>query len=132
VIGRVNAVAYHPVTPSTRYLGAAGGGVWKTVDSGATWQPMSDGWPSLYVSSIAIDLSNPERIHVGTGDWPQESGQSIGVMRSDDGGAHWAQSLPSGNIISCVAVHPDVPDAVFAAEWGGALRRFRRILVVGA
>ena len=124
VTGRVNAVAYHPVSPSTYYIGAADGGVWKTVDSGDTWQPLSDGWSSLYVSSIAIDPSNPDQLYVGTGDWPNEGGQSIGVMQSANGGLTGHEVLASNYIISCVAAHPDAAGVAFAAEWGGAFWRF--------
>src|SRR5262249_37751824 len=45
--GRVNAVAYDPIVPNTYYLGAAGGGLWKTTDGGNSWTPLSDNWPAL-------------------------------------------------------------------------------------
>ena len=41
--GRVTAVAGHRDQPSTFYMGAPGGGVWKTTDYGQTWIPISDG-----------------------------------------------------------------------------------------
>ncbi|MEQ9166830.1 MAG: glycosyl hydrolase, partial [Fulvivirga sp.] len=66
--GRVTAVAGTRVEPGTFYLGATGGGVWKSVDYGTTWENVSDGFfdtPSI--GSISVDQKDPNIVYVGTG-----------------------------------------------------------------
>ncbi len=88
--GRINAVAYDPHTPTTVYLGGSSGGVWRSTDAGANWQPLSDAWPSLNVSSIAVDPKNPKTLFVGTGDFQGGFGFPCGLLRSTDGGDSWS------------------------------------------
>src|SRR3989442_10439672 len=64
--GRVTAIAIDPSDPSTIYIGGAEGGVWKSIDGGTSWTPLTDDQPSLAVGSIAIDPSGTT-IYVGTG-----------------------------------------------------------------
>src|SRR5712691_9374653 len=52
----------------TVYVGAASGGVWKSVDGGTTFKPIFDKQPTLSIGSIAIDPSNPQTVWVGTGE----------------------------------------------------------------
>ena len=123
--GRVNAVAFDPAKKETWYAGSSNGGVWKTTDSGTTWKPTGDGWPFLYVSSIAVDKSG-KNVYVGTGDCPGQGPYAMGVMKSKDGGTHWANVSDSGfqaSSISRVVVHPDSPDIVMAADFNGFLWR---------
>ncbi|CAN5630438.1 hypothetical protein BH11ARM2_BH11ARM2_05830 [soil metagenome] len=89
--GRVNAVAYDPATTSTIYAGAAQGGLWKSIDSGANWKCVSDNdaWPVLPVNSITVNPADPQEIFVGIGDYPGGLSFGSGVMRSKDGGATW-------------------------------------------
>jgi photosystem II stability/assembly factor-like uncharacterized protein len=123
ISGRVNAVAFDPTNFGTIYLGAPNGGVWKTTDSGATWLPLADGWPSLAVSSIAVDPLNSKNVYAGTGDIPGGFGPGIGVMKSVDGGANWLVAGLSGTAVSSVICDPDFAGLVMAAEWGGSLWR---------
>ncbi|MGC8666796.1 MAG: WD40/YVTN/BNR-like repeat-containing protein [Chthonomonadales bacterium] len=75
ISGRVNAVAYAPIMPDPvdtsgiLWLGAAGGGLWKSVDAGTTWVPLGDQWPTLNVSAIAVDPTDYNTVYVGTGDF---------------------------------------------------------------
>lgn len=89
--GRVNAAAFDPVDTNIVYACTAGGGVWKTTNGGANWIPLSDNWPTLATSSIAIDPTNRNRIFVGTGDVPGQLSRGAGMMRSLDGGATWSR-----------------------------------------
>jgi len=91
--GRVAALAVDPRNADVAYVGAAGGGVWKTTDGGQNWTPLTDGQPSLAVGSIAIAPSNPDIVYVGTGE-QNNSGDSYygaGILKSTDGGATWTQ-----------------------------------------
>src|SRR5215211_6399 len=91
--GRVTAIAIHPTVPSTIYAGGAQGGVWKTVDAGGSWTPLTDAQCSLAVGSIAIDPISPNIVYVGTGEQNNSSDSyyGCGILRSTDGGASWTQ-----------------------------------------
>jgi hypothetical protein len=103
VSGRVNAVAYDPANPSVLYAGSAGGGLWRSKDRGATWQPLSDarrlpdgtmtqGWPDLQVSAIAVSPSDSNTVYAGLGDFPGNRtfrGTGGGIMKTTDGGLTW-------------------------------------------
>jgi hypothetical protein len=66
--GRVTAVAGHARQPSIFYMGATGGGVWKTSDYGVTWRPISDGYFATgSIGAIRVAESNESVVYVGTG-----------------------------------------------------------------
>ena len=52
--GRVTSIAVHPANPDIVYLGAANGGVWKTVDAGRNWMPLTDDQDSLAIGSYLV------------------------------------------------------------------------------
>src|SRR5437899_5706340 len=91
--GRVAALAVDPRNPDVAFLGAAAGGVWKTIDGGLTWTPLTDQQPSLSTGSIAIDPTNSNIVYVGTGEqnFSADSYYGAGVLKSIDGGANWTQ-----------------------------------------
>lgn len=91
ISGRVNAIAYHPTTPTTFYVGTSSAGMWKTTDNGVTFAPLSDDWQFMNVSSIAVAPNDGNVVYVGTGDWDAWAGYSLGVMKSVDGGNTWTQ-----------------------------------------
>ena len=66
--GRAVAVAGVPGSPNVFYFGAAAGGVWKTIDAGATWKPIFDAERASSIGAIAVARSNPDIIYVGTGE----------------------------------------------------------------
>ncbi|MCK5538613.1 MAG: hypothetical protein KAI79_17450, partial [Bacteroidales bacterium] len=66
--GRVNVIAVDPSEASTYYIGAPAGGIWKSKDSGQTWEPLSDYLPQIGVSGIAIDPNDSNIIYITTGD----------------------------------------------------------------
>ena len=100
VTGRFNAVAFDPNTPTVMYGGAAQGGLWKTTDGGVTWNWLSAGWAHLGVNCITIDPTNSNTIYVGLGDYHGYLGESVGVMKSTDGGTTWNEigTASMGNI----------------------------------
>jgi hypothetical protein len=85
--GRVNAIAVDPSNPNTYYIGAPGGGVFKSIDAGATWTPLTDFISRVGASAIAIDPNNSNIIYIGTGDDDGGDAPSIGMLKSTDGGA---------------------------------------------
>ncbi len=91
--GRVRALAIHPADPLTVYIGAAGGGIWKTIDGGENWLDIGHDLESLSFGAIAIDPANPETIYAGTGEAVFLAGfihfSGVGLYKSMDGGANW-------------------------------------------
>lgn len=79
VSGRVSAIAVHPTNPNIVYVGAAQGGVYRTLDGGATWMPLMDGALSLAIGSITIDPLNASTIFVGTGEGNLSADSFFGV-----------------------------------------------------
>lgn len=85
--GRVNAIEVDPSNPNTYYIGAPGGGVFKSTDAGVTWTPLTDFISRVGASAIAVDPTNSNIVYVGTGDDDGGDAPSIGVLKSTDGGA---------------------------------------------
>lgn len=122
--GRSVAVAGHPSEPLTFYMGTTGGGVWKTVNAGQTWENISDGFVgSSSVGAIAIAPSDPKVIYVGMGEACIRGNVSAGdgVYRSEDGGATWKHmGLKDTRHISRVRIDPQNPKRVYVAALGHA------------
>jgi len=87
--GRVNVIMVDPNNSSIIYMGTPAGGIWKSLDSGTNWSPLSDFLPQIGVSGIAIDYSNSNIIYIATGDKDASDTYSIGVLKSIDGGQTW-------------------------------------------
>lgn len=87
--GRTNTMIVDPNNPNTYYLGAPAGGIWKSIDAGVNWTPLSDFLSQIGVSAIAIDPTDSNVIYIGTGDDDASDSYSIGLMKSTDGGQTW-------------------------------------------
>jgi photosystem II stability/assembly factor-like uncharacterized protein len=123
VTGRIKCLAVHPEHGEIVYAGAAGGGVWKTVDGGRNWAPTMHDEPSLAIGGLALAPSNPEIVYAATGEWTGNkerpttpSGMGAGVMRSADGGRCWEKCGPIESFLCTgMAIHPDDPDCVYVS-----------------
>ncbi|HEY7123766.1 MAG TPA: hypothetical protein VH540_07410 [Ktedonobacterales bacterium] len=92
--GRTLSIAIDPVTPNTVYIGTANGGVWKSLDSGATWSPKTDYANSLAIGALAIDPNNTARIFAGTGEYNDIGVGTYygnGLLYSANGGDTWTE-----------------------------------------
>lgn len=120
--GRSVAVAGHKDKPSTYYMGATGGGVWKTEDSGNTWINVSDGYfKTGSVGAVTVAPSNPNVIYAGMGEACIRGNMSAGdgVYRSVDGGDTWTHlGLGDTQFIGEIAVHPKNEDIAWVAAMG--------------
>ena len=92
MIGRVSSIAVDPSDPKHLLLGAAGGGIWESNDTGATWTPRTDQMPSLAIGAIAFDPTNPKKVYAGSGEGNFYSNLGAGVYKSTDGGTTWTVS----------------------------------------
>jgi hypothetical protein len=122
--GRVTAVAGTVAAPATFYLGASGGGVWKTEDYGTTWQVVSDGYfASPSIGDIAIAQNDPNIVYVGTGSDALRSNVIVGkgMYKSIDGGTTWEQiGLVGTGHIGAVEIDPTDHNIVWVAAIGQA------------
>ena len=86
--GRIADLAVNPNHPQEYYLAVASGGVWKTTNSGTTYQPIFDGQGSYSIGCVTIDPSNEHIIWVGTGENNNQRSVAYGdgVYKSEDGG----------------------------------------------
>ncbi len=118
-MGRVNVVAVDPTNEQIMYVGAAAGGVWKTTDGGQTWTPKGDLFTGMGVTDILIDPNNTQTLYVATGDADGHSINSIGVLKSTDGGNTWqatglVYSLADNQLIYQLKFAPGNAQKIFA------------------
>ncbi|HEY3351436.1 MAG TPA: sialidase [Thermoanaerobaculia bacterium] len=105
----------------TLFVGAASGGVWKSVDGGTTFKPVFDRQPVQSIGAIALDPSDPKVVWVGTGESWTRNSTSIGngVYRSGDGGETWTHmGLPESERVNRILVNPKKSDVVYACVPG--------------
>jgi len=117
--GRVTAVAGVDSQPNVYYFGATGGGVWKTIDAGVNWEPVSDAYfKTGCVGAIGVSESDPNIVYVGMGEVPIRGNVSHGdgVYKSTDAGKTWKHiGLSDTRQISRIRIHPRNPDIVYVA-----------------
>ena len=118
--GRVAAVCASESNPNLIYIGAATGGVWKSVDGGLSFDPIFDDQPAASIGSVQIFQAAPEIVWVGTGEGNPRNSTSVGkgIFRSLDGGKTWTHlGLEKSEKIHRIILHPTDPDTA----WVGAL-----------
>src|SRR3954452_1052175 len=120
--GRSIAVAGSATRPYEYYMGATGGGLWKTTDGGISWRAVTDGQiHSSSVGAVAVAPSNPDVVYIGTGEADIRGNiiQGGGAYKSSDGGKTWTHiGLADTQVIAKIRVHPTNPDLVYVAAFG--------------
>lgn len=119
--GRIADIEVDPKDPSTWYVAVGSGGVWKTQNSGITWQAIFDSEAVYSTGDVTIDPSNSNIIWVGTGE--NNGGRHLsfgdGVYRSADGGQTWENmGLKASEHISDIIVHPQDSNTVWVSSQG--------------
>lgn len=120
--GRSATVTGVPGKPQLFYMGATGGGVWKTENGGTTWQNISDGYFGGSIGAVAVSESNNSVIYVGQGEQTVRGNVSSGfegIWKSTDGGESWQNmGLKDAMHVGRIRIHPDNPDVVWVAVMG--------------
>jgi photosystem II stability/assembly factor-like uncharacterized protein len=119
--GRTRAITGVPSQPSVFYMAPVNGGVFKSTDYGRTWQPIFDDQPTASVGAIAVSVSNPNVVYVGSGEGLHRPDLSVGdgIYKSIDAGKTWTHlGLRDGEQIAQLAVDPKNPDRLFVAVGG--------------
>ncbi len=117
--GRVLCVLTHPTNSNKLWIGAAGGGIWKTTNGGSSWSAVDDFMANLAVASLVMDPTNSNILYAGTGegDGGYNSLMGGGVFKSTDGGDTWEllTGTASFKYVNSLAHHPSLHNIVYAA-----------------
>lgn len=124
--GRVNGIHIPTGQSSIYWAASAGGGAWKSTNSGKTWECKTDELGSLGITDIATENGNPNIVYLATGDgfgadtYFGALAYSIGLMKSTDGGNTWQETglnyqQSNGRVLTRVIVHPENKEIIIAA-----------------
>ncbi|KAB2963846.1 MAG: hypothetical protein F9K16_05745 [Thermoanaerobaculia bacterium] len=136
VSGRVSAIAVHPGDADIVYVGAAQGGVYRSINGGTSWTKIFDAAQSLAIGALALAPSDPTILYVGTGEsaGSADSFFGVGVYRIENADTTAdlfgpfdppvATGVPgttafTGRAISEIVVHPTDPATIFVATYTG-------------
>ena len=120
---RATSVAGVPGKPNIWYVGAASGGIFKSIDGGIHWEPVFDSQPVASIGSLAVAASDPNTVWAGTGESFIRSHISVGqgIYKSTDGGKTWSLAgLEKTGRIGRVEIDPNNPNVVLACALGHA------------
>src|SRR5689334_15747451 len=123
VVGnRVAAFAAAPGERNTYYVGAASGGVFKSTDGGAKWQPIFDDQKAAAIGALAVAPSEPDTVWAGTGEaWAIRDIDVTGdgVYKTTDGGKTWQNmGLPESGRIGRILIDPANANSVYVCALG--------------
>ena len=128
-VGRINCIAFHPTDNNIYWIGAPGGGLWKTTDDGNSWICLTDDNSVLGISDILIptDYAASQTIYIGTGDKDGWDNRSVGVLKTTDGGATWnttgiSYNLSQNEMITRLLVNPNDNQEIIAATKDGVYK----------
>jgi photosystem II stability/assembly factor-like uncharacterized protein len=119
--GRIADFAVRADKPSEYYVAVASGGVWKTMNSGTTWQPIFDSQGSYSIGCVTLDPNNHHVVWVGTGENNNQRSVAYGdgLYRSLDGGSNWEHmGLKNAEHISKILIDPTNTNTIYVAAYG--------------
>lgn len=119
--GRIADFAVDPKNHKRYFVGAASGGVWRTLNDGTTFEPVFDGEGSFSIGCLTMDPNNSNSIWVGTGENNNQRSVAYGdgVYKSMDGGSTWTNmGLKMSEHIGRIIVHPSNSNIIFVAAIG--------------
>jgi photosystem II stability/assembly factor-like uncharacterized protein len=119
--GRSVAVAGNPSRPDEFWFGTTGGGVFKSINAGQSWAPVTDRYFGGTIGAVKVAASAPDVVYVGGGEYPIRGNVSHGdgVWKTTDGGRTWAfMGLGDTRHIADIVIHPTNADLVYVAALG--------------
>ena len=119
--GRTRAICGVPSQPNVFYMAPVNGGVFKSNDYARTWQPLFDDQPTASVGAIAVSVSDPNIVYVGSGEGLHRPDLSVGdgIYKSTNAGKTWTHlGLQDGQQIAQLAVDPTNANRIFVAVAG--------------
>ena len=136
VSGRVTTVVVDPANSNIVYLGAAQGGVWRSLDGGITWTSIFDSAQSMAIGALALAPSDHTILYVGTGEFngcgscffgaglyridnADTSATLVGPINPSQTIGNLTYNIFSGRSISKILVHPTDPNTIFVATGSG-------------
>lgn len=130
IAGRIKAIVIDPKNPQIVYVGAAGGGVWKSTNDGSTWRALTDFMPNLRINALAIHPTNSNILIAGCGEgwvlWQGGYMYGRGIYRTEDGGENWtllaATNIANFQYIFDLSFDPFTPSTMLASTDKGIFR----------
>ncbi len=124
--GRSTCLVVDPNHPLTMWMGSAGGGIWKSLDGGTTWNPVADALKSLAVNALIMDPNDQKTLYAGTGEgtFNIDAVSGFGIFKSVDGGTTWTQlaSTNGWQYVNRIAIQPGNSNNILVSLHGGIYR----------
>jgi len=127
--GRVNCVAFHPTDNNTYWVGTPAGGIWVTTNNGTSWTCLSNNNAVIGISDIVIptDYATSNTIYIATGDKDGWDNNSVGVLKSTNGGTTWLATglsftTAAGKMVSRLLLSPTDNNTLIAATSDGVYK----------
>ena len=126
--GRVNSIKVDPNSATTFYACTPAGQLWKSTNSGGTWDVISGGIPATGVTDVAIDPTNSRILYAVTGDADRAlyHPDTRGVYKSTDGGATWSATglnyTNNGVTLTSILIHPTSSQIILVSGTNGIWR----------
>ena len=122
-----------PTNPNRMFAGSVSGGIWRSLNGGASWQPVDDFMANLAVTTLVMDPGNPNVIYAGTGEGFLNNQANFtdyvrgaGIFKTTDGGDTWNQLSNTGTpdyfYVNRLAIDPNNSNILLVATNTGIFR----------